>query len=222
MDAKSPNELNVIPSVHPTIGRLQYNTTLPLQDKEIVLTFDDGPRPPFCAEVLRTLAKYGARATFFLIGSVAQEFPALAQRIYDEGHSVGTHTQTHPLPFGRLASSSARQEIEDGIATISRTLGPSRVAAPFFRFPGLGRSREMEAHLHSRNISIWSADVVADDWKPIKPNDVVHCALTRVARTKGGVVLLHENRRTATALPMLLTELERRGYRIVTAVAHSR
>jgi len=218
--ANSPTDLNVDPLAYPTLGRLPYNTTLPLQDKEIVLTFDDGPRPPFCKEVLKALAKNGAKATFFLIGSVALEFPTLVRRIYDEGHCIGTHTQNHPLPFGRLPETSARKEIEDGMATISGVLN-GRIAAPFFRFPGLERSHKLEAHLQSRAISIWSADMVADDWKPIRPSDVVDRALTRLARIRKGIVLLHETQRTALALPILLDELTRRAYRIVHTVPHS-
>src|SRR5437870_2430075 len=160
-----------------TVGNLQYNTTLPLQEKEIVVTFDDGPRPPSTTRVLDVLAAYRVKATFFLIGNAATEFPTLVHRIYEEGHSIGTHTQNHPLPFTELSETCAEIEIENGIASVAKVLGDYNRVAPFFRFPGLGRSSRLENYLKSRSLSVWSADIVADDWVDIPPQELVRRAL---------------------------------------------
>src|ERR1700709_1877670 len=73
----------------PRVGLKNFPQTLPLDDHEVVLTFDDGPWPATTPRVLAALAKECVRATFFLIGQPASEHPALARRIAAEGHTVG-------------------------------------------------------------------------------------------------------------------------------------
>jgi peptidoglycan-N-acetylglucosamine deacetylase len=201
------------------VGTLQYATTLPLQDGEIVLTFDDGPSPEYTPRVLDALAAEGAKATFFLIGAMARRYPALVRRICREGHTIASHTQNHPLPFTVVAAPRARQEIETGILSVAVALAGEACIAPFFRFPGLGRSPRLEAYLKERSFSIWSADFGADDWKNIGAMEVVARAQRRIARKRKGVLLLHDiQRRTALALPALLKTLKADGYRIVHAI----
>ena len=79
----------------PRVGLKSFPQTLPLDDHEVVLTFDDGPWPPTTPRVLATLARECVRATFFLIGKPASEHPELVRRIAAEGHTVGHHTWLH-------------------------------------------------------------------------------------------------------------------------------
>src|SRR3954467_9060350 len=76
----------------PRVGLKSFPQTLPLDDHEVVLTFDDGPWPPTTSRVLATLAKECVRATFFLVGKPASEHAELARRIAAENHSIGHHT----------------------------------------------------------------------------------------------------------------------------------
>src|ERR1700761_3074807 len=85
----------VDPAIWPRIGRRDFAQTLPLRDHEVVLTFDDGPWPATTPRVLRTLASECVRATFFLIGKPASEFPDIVRRSAAEGHTVAHHTWTH-------------------------------------------------------------------------------------------------------------------------------
>src|SRR3954451_17109664 len=94
--------LVVDPKEHPRIGTMQYAETLPLQDHEVVLTFDDGPLPPHSGKVLDILASQCVKATFFIIGRMARSFPEGVRRVRDAGHSIGTHTQNHPLSMNRM------------------------------------------------------------------------------------------------------------------------
>jgi peptidoglycan-N-acetylglucosamine deacetylase len=144
------------------------------------------------------------------------------RRLHQEGHGIGTHSQSHPVPFGGLSEGSAKLEIEDGIASVGKVVGNSGRITPFFRFPGLGRSSRLESYLNSRSLSTWSADVVADDWMDITPQEVVKRALTRLHNRRGGILLLHDiHRRTAIALPWLLREMDRRGYHFVHVLSSS-
>src|SRR5436305_9413294 len=211
--------LVVDPKEHPQIGTMQYEETLPLQDHEVVLTFDDGPLPPHSGQVLDILASQCVKATFFIIGRMARSFPEGVRRVRDAGHSIGTHTQNHPLSMNRMPVERARQEIDDGIAATTAALGDGGGLAPFFRIPGLLRAEAVEDYLASQGIQIWSADFPADDWRHISSARVYDLAMQRLEAKGKGILLLHDiQARTVAALPKILHELKARGYRIVHVV----
>src|SRR5215831_8431064 len=87
--------LKVDAATLPRVGLKSFPQTLPLQDKEVVLTFDDGPWPPTTTRILQALAQECVHATFFLIGKSASEHPDLVRRIAAEGHTIGHHTWSH-------------------------------------------------------------------------------------------------------------------------------
>ena len=209
----------VDPTEHPRIGTMQYPESLPLNDHEVVLTFDDAPVPLYTNRVLETLGSECVKATFFIVGQQARAYPAEVRKIYNEGHTIATHSQTHPLIFTRLPIGAAQREIEQGIASVTAALGDPRAVAPFFRFPGLGRSRAIEAYLASRHIMVWSADFVADDWTHISADEVMKRALERLERDGKGILLLHDIQpATALMLPRLLRALKERNYHVVHVV----
>jgi peptidoglycan-N-acetylglucosamine deacetylase len=211
--------ITVDPTEHTRIGTMQYHETLPLEDHEVVLTFDDGPLPPYTNRVLETLAAECVKATFFMVGRQARAYPDMVRKVYNAGHTVASHSQNHPLIFTRLSMAAAENEIEQGRASVAAALGDERALAPFFRFPGLGRSNAIEEYLASRGMMTWSADFPADDWMRITAQQVLKRALDRLEHKGKGVLLLHDIQpRTALALPVLLKELKARGYRIVHVV----
>jgi peptidoglycan/xylan/chitin deacetylase (PgdA/CDA1 family) len=209
----------VDPAEHPRIGTMQYRETLPLDDHEVVLTFDDGPLPPHTTRVLQILASECVKANFFLIGRMAQQYPHMVREIQAAGHTIGTHSQNHPLTFHKMPIAKAQQEIDEGIASVTAALGDPSEIAPFFRIPGLLRDQQVEDYLASRGLMTWSADFPADDWKHIKAGEVLRRALMRLEAKGKGILLLHDIQpATVLALPELLRELKNRGYRIVHVV----
>src|SRR5258707_14309539 len=148
--------LVVDPKKHPRIGTMQYAETLPLRDHEVVLTFDDGPLPRNSNQILDILSAQCVKATFFIIGRMAQAYPEGVHKVRDAGHSIGTHTQNHPLSMNRMPIERARQEIDDGIASVTAALGDKAALAPFFRIPGLLRAEGVEEYLASQGIQTWS------------------------------------------------------------------
>jgi peptidoglycan/xylan/chitin deacetylase (PgdA/CDA1 family) len=211
--------LVVDPREHPRIGTMQYAETLPLADHEVVLTFDDGPLPRNSNQVLDILASQCVKATFFTIGRMAQAYPEGVRKLRDAGHSIGTHTQDHPLGMKRMPVERARQEIDEGIASVKAALGDDAALAPFFRIPGLSRADGVEDYLASQGIQIWSADFPADDWRHISSSRVYDFAMKRLEDKGRGILLLHDiQARTVAALPRILHELKARGYRIVHVV----
>ena len=212
--------LVVDPTEHMRLGTMQYSQTLPLADREVVLTFDDGPLPPYTNRILEILAAECVRATYFLVGRMARNFPDLVRRIYYEGHTVGTHSQNHPLTFHVMPVDRAAREIEDGFESTRAALADPDAVSPFFRIPGLLRASGVEEHLASRGIMTWSADVPADDWQRISAGEVVKRTISRLEAKGKGIVLLHDIQPvTVLALPALLRELKGRGYRIVHVVS---
>jgi peptidoglycan/xylan/chitin deacetylase (PgdA/CDA1 family) len=213
--------LVVDPREHPRIGTMQYRETLPLADHEVVLTFDDGPLPRNSNRVLDILAAECVTATFFTIGQQARSSPEGVRKLLAAGHTIGTHTQTHPLTMDRMPIERARQEIDEGIASTKAALGDNADALPpFFRIPGLLRADKVEDYLAEQGIQVWSADFLADDWRHISSSRVYDLAISRLEAKGKGILLLHDiQARTVAALPRILETLKARGYRIVHVVA---
>ena len=212
--------LTIDPREFPRIGTVQYTHSLPLEDKEVVLTFDDGPLPPYTNRVLDVLAEHCVKANYFLVGRMARGYPDLARRILAEGHTIGTHSENHLLGFDRAPLDTVKNEIEQGIVSVdAASLGKNSAATSFFRIPGFLRRHEVETYLQSRHLTTWSADVVADDWRHINASEVVRRAIARLDEKGKGILLLHDIQpATALALPELLRELKAKGYRIVHVV----
>jgi peptidoglycan/xylan/chitin deacetylase (PgdA/CDA1 family) len=212
----------VDPRQHSRIGLMDYAETLPLADKEVVLTFDDGPIPPYTTRILDILAAECVRATYFIVGQMAREYPALVRRAYDEGHTIGTHSMSHPLRFRAQSADRGNAQIDDGIAATAAALGGADKVAPFFRFPGFGHTATGHEHAAERGLQVWGADFSGDDWHRIGGREVARRTLQRLEAKGRGMILLHDiHARTVEALPIILEELKSRGYRIVHIVPAS-
>jgi len=210
----------VDPKIFPQIGTLQYRASLPLEDHEVVITFDDGPLPPYTNRVLDILAQNCVKANYFLVGRMANAYPELVRRIYNSGHVVGTHSLRHSMNFSQLGKQQVAAEVDGGIRAVETALGDARAVAPFFRIPGLYRSKAADEVLASRSLAVFSADEYANDWNSITPEQIVALAMHRIeAKRHRGILLLHDiHPRTVRALPLLLNEFKKKGYRIVQAV----
>jgi peptidoglycan/xylan/chitin deacetylase (PgdA/CDA1 family) len=209
--------LVVDPTEHPRVGSMQYRETLPLNDHEVVLTFDDGPIPRYTNSILDTLASECVKATFFMVGQMARAYPAAVRRVYDEGHTIANHTQTHPIR--KMSAEQAAREIEGGFESMRNAIGDSQAVSPFFRNPGLLRQKSVEDYLAAHGDMTWSADFLADDWTRINDSEVARRAINRIEARGRGILLLHDiHPRTVLALPAILNELKSRGYKIVHVV----
>lgn len=213
----------VNPAELPLIGTMSYRATLKLAPKEVVLTFDDGPMPPMSAKVLETLRSECVKATFFLIGRNAKKFPELVRKIAEDGHTIGTHSENHPLNFQRIAYERGVREIDDGIRDVTEALEPAGIKPlPWFRFPGFNHTAALDRYLRSRGIMAVSADFPADDWlreNHNRPGVIFSRAMSRLKAHGSGILLLHDVQpATALMLPRLLKELKAKGYRVVQMV----
>jgi len=210
----------------PRVGRKQFPATLPLNAKELVLTFDDGPWPGTTPRILDALKHECVRATFFLLGRNAAAHPKLARRTLAEGHTIGHHSYSHPL-LGHMSIAKAEADIERGVAADEFALyGERRTkpTTPFFRFPGFVSNRALLDLMSERGLVVFGADIWASDWLTMTPEQELRLILSRIEQTGRGIVLFHDTKaQTAQMLPAFLRELKRRGYSIVHVIpAHSR
>jgi peptidoglycan-N-acetylglucosamine deacetylase len=185
-----------------------------LQPKEVVLTFDDGPMPAITRSILDTLDRHCSRATFFHVGKMAAAFPADVRDVIARGHTVGTHTWSHPMNIRRLKPEAAVDEIEKGFAAVAAAAG--QPIAPFFRFPGLSDNASLLTHLQSRGVGTFTVDVVSNDSYIHDADRLVRLTMERVEARQGGILLFHDIKAaTARALPTILAQLKARGYKVV-------
>src|ERR1700761_169240 len=205
----------------PRVGLKSFPQTLPLEDHEVVLTFDDGPWPATTPKVLAALAHECVHATFFLIGKPATEHPDLVRRIAAEGHTIGTHTWTHPS-LAQIKPDEAVEQIDHGISAVEMALhgvATTKPSTPFFRFPGFESTPATLDLLQSRGIVVFGADLWASDWNPMTPEQELKLLTDRLNATGRGIILLHDPKRhTAAMLPAFLRYLKENHYRVVHLV----
>jgi peptidoglycan/xylan/chitin deacetylase (PgdA/CDA1 family) len=192
-----------------------------LRDKEVVLTFDDGPWPGNTPAVLKALADECLKATFFEIGEHATWHPEITKQVVAAGMTLGTHTWSHKdlarNPYAKDIE-LAKTEIEMGISAVNRAAGGGKVA-PFFRFPALQHPPQLLSYLAERNIGVFSTDIDSRDFKLHKPEDVIKSVMNQLEKHGKGIILMHDfKQHTAEAMPELLRQLKAGGYKVVHMV----
>jgi peptidoglycan/xylan/chitin deacetylase (PgdA/CDA1 family) len=186
-----------------------------LRDKEVVLTFDDGPWQSTTPTVLKTLADECTKGVFFPIGKHATYYPDVLKAVAAAGHTIGAHTWSHAaLTNKKLTEQQRKDEIEKGFSAVKWALGAS--PSPFFRFPALQHPPEMVTYLGTRNIAIFSCDIDSFDFKTRKADQVISNVMTKLNKLGKGIILMHDfQKHTAEALPTLLRQLKAGGYKVV-------
>lgn len=205
------------------VGLFNYRKSLDLAEKEVVLTFDDGPMPRKTPAVLRALAEECVKATFFVVGSMVAHYPDLLRATASQGHTIGTHTWNHAY-LNRTKSAARRSnQIAGGLQAANIVLGADLGdrLSPLFRFPGLGRTKALDRFVAQNGLISMSVDVDSQDWKRNQtPAQVMERTLARLDARGRGIVLMHDiQSRTVEMLPDFLRALKEKGYRVVHVTA---
>jgi peptidoglycan/xylan/chitin deacetylase (PgdA/CDA1 family) len=190
-----------------------------LRPGEVILTFDDGPRPGKTSEILATLDDYGVKATFLMLGSAAKAHPGLARQVAMEGHTVGSHTFDH-VDLSTLTRQAALDEIARGEHAVADALaGSGKTPAPFFRFPYLSQTGFLRTSLLQGSVVVLDVDIDSKDYFKDDPATVTQRTLARLDARGSGIILFHDiHQRTVDMLPAFLAALEERGYSVVRLV----
>ena len=194
-----PKPAPAVPAPAPTTG-----------NKVIALTFDDGPGP-YTAHLLDVLDQYGAKATFFLIGSKVSSQANVVRSIHARGHQLGNHSWSHPelpkLPAGQIAG-----EIDRTNDAIKQATGvtPAILRPPYGAVNGVVLE---QLRLRGMSSILWSVDT--RDWAD-RNSDIV-CSRAVAGARPGAVILMHDIHQTSvSAVPCILSALKQQGYSFVT------
>ncbi len=174
----------------------------------LALTFDDGPHASYTNSILNTLEAYGAKATFFVLGSQAAANPAPLRRAAEMGCEIGSHTYSHPNLSASAASTISR-EITNTNQTVSNIIGkkPTLLRPPYGNFNATVRSYA------GVPLILWNVDTL--DWKTRDAMQVAAHILSHAS--DGNIILMHDiYASTAEAVRMAVPELVRRGFKLVT------
>ncbi|SEF78366.1 Peptidoglycan/xylan/chitin deacetylase, PgdA/CDA1 family [Nonomuraea solani] len=175
--------------------------------KCVALTFDDGPGRHTDA-LLRHLASYRAKATFFVVGQNVAANPGIVRRTYAAGHEIGSHTWSHP-DLTKLSAAGVRSQLARTDRAIRAATGvtPKLVRPPY---GALNRTVRLQTR---RPMVLWSVDTL--DWRFRDSARVARKAVTSVR--PGSVILFHDiHPSTVQAMPAVLRSLSKRGYTFVT------
>ncbi len=160
-----------------------------LRDKEVVLTFDDGPWPGSTEAVLKALADQCVKATFFEIGEHASWHPEITKQVIDAGMTVGTHTWSHKdlarKPYEKDLE-KAEREIEMGNSAVHIAAAGGKVA-PFFRFPDLQTPPQLLSYFAKRDIAIFSTDIDSRDFTMRRPEQVINSVMSQLEKRGKGI-----------------------------------
>jgi peptidoglycan/xylan/chitin deacetylase (PgdA/CDA1 family) len=204
----------------PGFGSQHFKNYDFLRDHEVALTFDDGPWPSNTQAVLKALADQCLRATFFPIGKHATYHPEILKQVVAAGHTIGSHTWSHAdlqAVMKKSGQDAAIEEIEKGASAVRMMAGAP--TAPFFRFPDLRHPPEMLTYLGGRNIASFSTDVDSFDFKIKKPEELTRSLIGKLNKLGKGIILMHDFQKgTAAALPQILGELQKNGFKVVHMV----
>jgi peptidoglycan/xylan/chitin deacetylase (PgdA/CDA1 family) len=204
----------------PGFGSQHFKTYDFLRDHEVALTFDDGPWPNNTQAVLKALADQCLRATFFPIGKHATYHPEILKQVVAAGHTIGSHTWSHAdlqAVMKKGGQDAAIEEIEKGASAVRMMAGAP--TAPFFRFPDLRHPPEMLTYLGGRNIASFSTDIDSFDFKIKKPEELTKSLIGKLNKLGKGIILMHDFQKgTSIALPQILGELQKNGFKVVHMV----
>ena len=194
-------------------GSVNYGETQLLRDKEVVLTFDDGPVAKRTTAILDALEYHCVKATFFPVGRMAMFRPEILRDTVERGHTIGGHTWSHPN-LRRAGLSRSRKEIQKGFAALEAVIGPR--VSPLFRFPYLAESKSTLSYVKSQDIASISIDVDSGDTRRYGVSRVISSSLSGLRRRGRGILLFHDSKSvTVTALPEILDRLAKEGFRVV-------
>ncbi|MEK3763557.1 polysaccharide deacetylase family protein [Solibacillus sp. FSL K6-4121] len=180
----------------------------PVKGKKIALTFDDGPHPKVTRQILQTLDKYNAKATFFVIGQEVVKYPEVLKEVYEAGHEIGNHTYNHEK-LTTLSQKEVNHQIQSTDELIKSVIGKN---ATVFRPPYGSYDETVIKQLKVPSV-MWTIDTL--DWKHRDPEKTALAIEEQV--NNGSIILMHDiHQATADALETILIDLQIQGYTFVT------
>ncbi|PTM58037.1 polysaccharide deacetylase family protein [Desmospora activa] len=182
--------------------------------KRVALTFDDGPDGRYTVEILDILRREGVPATFFVVGHMVRGYPGIVKRMDEEGHVVANHSWSHPI-LTQMNEKKIKKELTATNRAVEQAIGKEML---LMRPPyGAIRGKEEIVKNGGWEIVMWDVDPM--DWKREKTAQEIRFSVTGGVKPDS-IVLLHsaggDREATVRALPGIIRDLHRAGYRFVT------
>lgn len=175
--------------------------------KKVALTFDDGPDPKVTTRILDTLAKYDAKATFFMLGSRVEYYPEIAKLVQEAGHELGNHSWTHP-DLSKASTDKVFNEINRTSQIIEEVTGEK----PYSFRPPYGAFNDLVKAQTDLPIALWDVDTL--DWKHRNGQQLLTYVKNSVR--DGSIILMHDiHPSTADGLDAVMAYLQENGYTFV-------
>ena len=195
-------------------SRLEGTTVLASGDgfvRAVAITFDDGPHEKLTPPLLDLLDTLGVKASFFLVGSMAEKNPELVRTIRSRGHTVANHSHTH-----RSCLSLSTEELEEELRKCSAVLESiTSVPVRFFRPPGGKFDRKTVERVRKNGLKMVLWDINSRDYTGVSV-DFITRRVMRYA-SSGSIILFHSGvKRTVDVLPVLVAKLRKNGFVFVT------
>jgi peptidoglycan/xylan/chitin deacetylase (PgdA/CDA1 family) len=200
------------PTPAPVVPRKPTYTSCNVDTPTVAMTFDDGPHPKLTLKLLDLLKERGIKATFFVIGKNAADFPEVAKRIVNEGHEIANHSWTHPQ-LTKLSPTAFAAEISQTNEAIEKATGvrPTLMRPPYGAINATLTKRLNDEY--GLTVVLWSVDPL--DWK-IRNADHVSSHIIKNA-APGAIILSHDiHASTIDAMPATLDALQAKGYKFAT------
>lgn len=176
--------------------------------KRVALTFDDGPHEKVTRQILKTLNKYDAKATFFMVGRRVPNNTKLVKDIYNSGHEIGNHTWNHPK-LTSLTSKQVMSQLDSTDDAIYKAIGQYPTV---FR-PPYGAKNKRVTDLIDVPVVMWTIDTL--DWKHRNANKLLPMVKNNLHNN--AIILMHDiHQSTADGLDSVLAYLQKEGYECVT------
>lgn len=195
-------------------SRLEGTTVLASGDgfvRAVAITFDDGPHEKLTPPLLDLLDTLGVKASFFLVGSMAEKNPELVRTIRSRGHTVANHSHTH-----RSCLSLSGEELEVDIRECSAVLeGITSSPVRFFRPPGGKFDRKTVDSVRKNGMKLVLWDINSRDYTGVSPSFIADRVVRKAV--PGSILLFHSGvKATIDALPEIVSRLRKNGFEFVT------
>ena len=188
--------------------KLESVSAVPLEEKRIAITFDDGPNPDYTADLLKGLKERGVTATFFLLGAQVEKYPKLVEQIAKEGHLIGTHSYQH-VNLCNLTDEAAIEQVVKTNELIEEITGE----CPQFIRPPFGCWKKDLDYNTTMLEVLWDIDPL--DWNTSNTDAIVKRVLKNAS--DGAIILLHDaSQSSVDAALQIIDQLQKEGYLFVT------
>ncbi|MEV2909636.1 polysaccharide deacetylase family protein [Paenibacillus larvae] len=209
----SPLTLEELHKKYPTYFRVSGSP----DKREVALTFDDVPDPRYTSKILDILKQYNVKATFFVVGNRAKQYPNLVKRMVNEGHVVGNHSYDHPN-FVKLSDAAFHDQVNKTQAVLKSLIGyePALIRPPYGNV-----TEEQVKWLASQKMYIifWNVDSL--DWKGLTADQIVtnilgHARPGSIILQHGGGGVGEDLSGSVEALPRIIEGFRKEGIKMTT------